>query len=115
MLGGCASPSPAASPSGSSTAVIAPVTVSANDLEGETVTLVVGQVLTIDTGDLAVDSYTGETSDPGVAEFVAGRDDGSATFNPGVRALAPGTTEVEMLNDEGGIPPLRFTVEVGEG
>lgn len=115
-----ASPSaePSTSPSASEspeTPVIAPVTLSANDLQGATVELVVGQSLNIDTGDLAVDSYTGEVADPAVAEFVAGRDDGSATFNPGVRALAVGTTEVTMTNEDGGIQPLEFTVEVSEG
>lgn len=94
--------------------MIAPVTESANDLQGATVQLVVGQALNIDTGDLAVDSYEGEVTDPVVAEFVPGRDDGSATFNPGVLALSVGTTDVEMTNAQGGIEPLRFTVEVTE-
>lgn len=84
----------------------------ANDLQGATVDLVVGQVLNIDTGSLAVDSYSGEVADPSVAEFEKGRDDGSATFNPGVKALAEGTTEVVMTNENGGIQPLTFTVEV---
>ena len=92
--------------------VIAPVAMDANDLQGETVELVVGQVLNINTGDLAVDSYSGEVADPSVAKFVPGREDGSATFNPGVEALAPGTTEVVMKNSDGGIQPLTFTVEV---
>ncbi|TQK19389.1 hypothetical protein FBY40_1887 [Microbacterium sp. SLBN-154] len=98
-----------------STSVIAPVTESANDLQGATVELIVGQVLNIDTGDLAIDSYEGEVADPAVAEFVQGRDDGSATFNPGVRALAEGTTTVTMINQDGGIQPLEFTVEVSAG
>lgn len=97
------------------TSVIAPVTESANDLQGATVELVVGQVLNINTGDLAVDSYEGEVADPAVAEFVQGGDDGSATFNPGVRALAEGTTTVTMTNQDGGIQPLEFTVEVSAG
>lgn len=98
--------------------VIAPVTMSANDLQGATVELVAGQVLNIDTGSLAVDSYSGEVADPAVAEFVPGRSDGGAEFNPGVTALAPGSTEVTMTNEQGGIQPLAFTVEVsarGEG
>ena len=102
-----------ASPAGGD--VVAPVTMDVNDLQGATVDLVVGQALNIDTGDLAVDSYTGEVADPSVAEFVPGRDDGSATFNPGVTALAAGTTEVTMTNDSGGIQPLRFTVSVTAG
>ena len=68
--------------------VIAPVTMDANDLQGATVDLVVGQVLNINTGDLAVDSYSGEVDDPAVAEFVKGYEQGGTTFNPGVKALA---------------------------
>jgi len=97
-----------------SESVIAPVTMDAGDLQGETVDLVVGQVLNINTGDLAVDSYSGEVADPAVAEFVAGYTDGSATFNPGVTALSVGTTEVVLSNSNGGIQDVTFTVEVSE-
>jgi len=85
---------------------------SAGDLQGASIDLVVGQTLNIDTGDLAVDSYTGTVADRAVAEFVAGKDDGSATFNPGVLAQAAGTTSVTMTNKDGGIQPLEFTVVV---
>lgn len=94
--------------------VIAPVTVEANDLQGETVDLVVGQTLNINTGSLAVDSYRGEVADTDVAVFHEGRDDGSAQFNPGVEAVGPGTTTVTMTNENGGIQPLEFTVVVAE-
>ena len=98
----------------SSTPVIAPVTMSAGDLEGEIVELVVGQVLNINTGDLAVYSYSGKVADAGVAEFVKGYEEGGATFNPGVKALAEGTTEVVLSNSDGGIEDVTFTVEVGK-
>lgn len=94
--------------------VIAPVTMEANALQGATVDLVVGQVLNIDTGSLAVDSYSGEVADPSIAKFTAGHEDASATFNPGVEALAAGSTEVTMTNEQRGIQPLRFTVSVSE-
>lgn len=97
----------------SNTPVIAPVTMSAADLQGETVDLVVGQVLNITTGDLAVDSYSGEVADAGVAEFVKGYEEGGTTFNPGVKALAEGSTEVVLSNAEGGIEDVTFTVQVG--
>ena len=96
------------------TPVIAPVTVDANDLQGDTVELVVGQVLNINTGDLAVDSYTAEIADGAILEFVQGREDGGATFNPGFTALKVGETEVTMTNAQGGIQPLEFTVKVTE-
>lgn len=93
--------------------VITPVTMEANDLQGATVDLIVGQVLNINTGDLAVDSYTGEVADTAVAEFVEGTI-GSAETNPGVEALAVGETEVTMKNSDGGIQELVFTVVVTE-
>lgn len=94
--------------------VIAPVTMSANDLQGATVDLKVGQVLNINTGDLAVDSYEAEVSDSSVAEFVQGREDGGATYNPGFTAKAEGTTDVTMTNEQGGIQPLEFTIVVSK-
>lgn len=95
------------------TPVIAPVTMDVGDLQGETVKLVVGQVLNINTGDLAVDSYSGEVADTSVAEFVKGREEGGATFNPGVTALADGSTDVVLSNENGGIQNVTFTVQVG--
>jgi hypothetical protein len=92
--------------------LIAPVTMSANDLQGAKVDLLVGQVLNITTGSLATDSYTGTTADPHVAAFSAGYTKDGATFNPGVTGIAPGTTTVTMKNSNGGIQPLEFTVVV---
>ena len=86
-----------------------------NDLQGATVDLVVGQVLDIDTGSLAVDSYTGEVEDDSVAEFTAGREDGGTTYNPGVTGLAEGTTKVVLSNEDGGIQDVTFTVDVAAG
>jgi len=94
--------------------VIAPVTMDANDLQGATVDLAVGQVLNINTGDLAVDSYSGEVADTAVAEFVEGYEEDGTTFNPGVKALSEGSTTVVMSNSDGGIQDLTFTVDVGD-
>jgi hypothetical protein len=92
--------------------VVEPVVMEAGDLQGETVDLVVGQVLDIDTGSLAVDSYSGEVADPDVAEFVPGHEDGGALYNPSVKALAEGSTKVVLSNSDGGIQDVTFTVEV---
>jgi hypothetical protein len=92
--------------------VIAPVTMGVNELQGANVDLKVGQVLNINTESLAVDSYEAEVSDPAVAEFVQGREDGDATYNPGFTAKAEGTTDVTMTNEQGGIQPLEFTITV---
>ena len=111
-LAACASGSSDAPATPIGTDVIAPVTMEADDLQGATVDLIVGQVLNINTGDLAVDSYSGEVADTSVAKFVAGRKDDDAEFNPGVQALAAGETDVTMTNANGGIQPLSFTVVV---
>lgn len=92
--------------------VVAPVTMNVNSLQGETVELVVGQALNINTESLAVDSYSGDVSDATVAEFVPGRLDGGAEFNPGVTAVAEGETKVTLTNHDAGIQPLEFMVVV---
>jgi hypothetical protein len=94
------------------TPAVAPITVSANDLQGETVEVPLNTVLNINTGDLPVDSYTAEIADESIAEFVQGREDGDAMYNPGFRPLKVGETEVTMTNAEGGIQPLEFTIKV---
>ncbi|WP_368499055.1 hypothetical protein [Herbiconiux sp. A18JL235] len=94
--------------------VITPVTMEANDLQGATVDLIVGQVLNINTGDLATDSYTGEVADTDVATFSKGSSGSGAELNPGVEAVGVGETEVTMTNSDGGIQPLTFTVVVTE-
>ena len=94
--------------------VMAPIVKNVGDLQGDTIDLRVGQVLDIDTGDLDVDSYTATVSDTSIAEFVQGRDDGSAVFNPGITALAPGTTQVVLSNEQGGIEDVVFEVHVDQ-
>jgi len=96
------------------TPVVAPVTVSVKDIQGTTIEVALNQVININTDSLAVDSYTAEIADPSVLEFVQGKDDGSATFNPGLKPLKAGTTEVTLTNEQGGIQPLEFTVTVTE-
>ena len=75
--------------------------------------LVVGQVLNINTGDLAVDSYSGEVADPSVAEFVKGYEEGGATSTR-VQGARRGIDRVVMSNSDGGIQDLTFTVDVGK-
>ena len=114
-LSACSAPSssePANTPIGGD--VITPVSVEANDLQGETVDLIVGQVLNINTGDLATDSYTGVVDDTAVAEFTPGKSDAGAELNPGVTAVGVGDTSVTMKNAQGGIQPITFTVVVTE-
>jgi carbohydrate-selective porin OprB len=94
------------------TPAVAPITVEVGDLQGETVQVPLNSMLNINTGDLDVDSYTAEIADTSIAEFVEGRDDGSATFNPGLKPLKVGETEVVLKNEDGGIQNVTFTLEV---
>lgn len=101
-LAGCAASGP----------VVAPIVVNAGDIQGSIVEVPLNSMLVINTGDLAVDSYTAEVADPSIAEFVQGRDDASASFNPGFTPKAVGETKVTMSNAQGGIQPLEFTLKV---
>jgi len=92
--------------------VVEPVTVDVGQLQGATVEVAMGQIININTGDLAVDSYTAKIGDPSIAEFTQGKTEGDATFNPGIKPLAVGETSVTMTNAQGGIQPLEFTVKV---
>lgn len=99
-------------PESMETEVVAPVTMSVHELQGATVELVTGQALNIHTDELNVESFTGRVSDESVLEFSAGHDDGSAKFNPGVLAVAPGTADVSLVDSREGGSPIEFTVTV---
>ena len=92
--------------------LIAPVTLPLTELPGRTVELRVGQVLNILVGNDPVDGFTGDISDPAVATFVSGHDDGSAQFNPGVTAVGPGTARVTVTTRSTGRAAAVFTVVV---
>lgn len=94
------------------TPVVTPVVVNSDDIQGSIVTVPLNSTLVINTGSLAVDSYTAEIADPSIAEFVQGRDDGSATFNPGLTPKKVGETEVTLSNKDGGIQDVVFTLKV---
>jgi hypothetical protein len=119
-LAGCAASSgtheshePSAS-SGSSPAVGSPVIVDLNDIDGTTIEVPVGNTVDLTGDDDTYTEWMAEIGDESIVEFVPGRDDGSAQFNPGLDALAPGETEVTLDNAETG-KTVTFTVEVSEG
>ena len=106
-LAGCSS-------SGGDSEVIAPVIKSAEELQGSSVELIVGQALDITTGDLPEDSYSAEIADSSIVTFEKGGVRDGATFNPGLMAEKVGETEVTLTNEQGGIQPVEFTVTVVE-
>ena len=92
--------------------VVAPVVVNADDLQGSTVEVPLNSMLVINTGDLDVDSYSAAVADPSIAEWVQGREDATASFNPGLTPKKVGETEVTLSNSDGGIQNVEFTLTV---
>jgi hypothetical protein len=92
--------------------VVAPVTVKIADLNGATVKVALNQVVNLDTGSLATDSYSGTVADTSIATFTPGGKKGGADFNPGLTPHQVGTTEVTLSNSDGGIQDVDFTLTV---
>lgn len=95
--------------------VIAPSSVEVNDLDGTTVGLQIGQTLGIDTGEIAVESFTATISDPAIASFTRGESDADASFNPGFTGESVGTTSVTLDSEDPSFTEtVEFTIEVNE-
>lgn len=91
---------------------VSDIEMKANDLQGETVKVGLDQTLYVNTGDLDVESYTAEVADDTIVEFMPGHNAGDFSAYPGFTPLTVGSTRVTMTNDDGGIQPLEFTIEV---
>lgn len=88
-----------------------PVIVDLGDVDGTTVEVPEGGSIDLTGDDETYTDWTADIADPQVVEFVPGRDDGSAQFNPGLTAESVGSTEVTLDNSESG-DSVTFTVEV---
>lgn len=95
-----------AAPAGSSQA-LPPVMVDVTTAEGTTVEVTMNSTVVFPVEDVAAWSAT--VADPSVVAFTAGKDDGSAMFNPGLTPLATGSTEVTLTD---GTTTVTFTVTV---
>ena len=88
-----------------------PVIVEIDSLDGTTVEVPEGGSVDLTGDDETYTAWTADIADPDVVEFVPGRDDGSAQFNPGLTATSVGETDVTLENGETG-DSVTFTVEV---
>lgn len=104
---GCTDPAGDA-PAESSVGLPAPVMQTPEELDGATVTIAGDRPLVIQVDDPT--AWVGNADDESVAAFVPGSDDGSATFNPGVEAVGPGTTTVTIVGPDE--HEITFTVVV---
>lgn len=95
----------------SSVSVLPPTIVDLSTVGGTTVAVRLGGTIDMNS-DATVTDWTAEIADPAIVSFTPGRTDGSATFNPGLVGMAPGSTEVTMTNSSSG-ETTTFTVTVG--
>ena len=94
--------------------MLPPVVVDLASADGTTVTVAVGGIIDLTGGGDDVADWSAEIADPAVVTFTPGRDDGSATFNPGLTGVAEGSSEVTLTNSSSG-DVVTLTVDVTAG
>lgn len=80
------------------TEALPPVIVEVGELDGATLEISGSQPLVVNAPD-PID-WIGMADDPEVAEFIPGKEDGGATYNPGFEARGPGKTSATMTSPE---------------
>ncbi|QEO14369.1 hypothetical protein FLP10_08015 [Agromyces intestinalis] len=100
-------------PSDTSENVLPPVMVQLDEVDGTTVEVPLDNVIVLQGDDETFTAWEADIADPSIAEFTPGKDDGSATFDPGITPRKVGSTEVTLDNSESG-DTVSFTVEVIE-
>jgi hypothetical protein len=98
-------------PASGGSSVLPPIIEDLNSLDGKTVDMKVGNNIDLTGDSTTYKDWTGEISDPKVAEFIAGKDEGGASFNPGVKALAAGEATVKLTNSTSN-KTVTFTIKV---
>ena len=108
VLAGCSSsddPATDTTTSSESSQMLPPVIVTADQTDASAV---VGDMI-----DIVVDDPVNATiavDNPEVLEITQGKDDGSALFNPGAKALSPGTATIMVTSADGSIRDIVVTV-----
>ena len=108
VLVGCSSsddPATEATTSSETSQMLPPVIVTADQTDASAV---VGDMI-----DIVVDDPVNATiavDNPEVLEIAQGKDDGSALFNPGAKALSPGTATIMVTSADGSIRDIVVTV-----
>jgi PBP1b-binding outer membrane lipoprotein LpoB len=108
VLAGCSSDTESATDTATSsetTQMFPPVIVTADQMD---VAAVVGNMIDIVVDDPVNTTIAVDNSD--VLEITQGKDDGSALFNPGAKALAVGTATVTVTNPDGTTRDIMVTI-----
>jgi hypothetical protein len=103
---------PATTAAASVGTVLPPVIVDLDTVDGTTVEVPQGGNVDLTGDKTTYTDWTAKIADPSVVEFVPGRNSGSASFNPGLKATAPGKTVVTLTNSSSS-KSVTFTVVVG--
>jgi hypothetical protein len=100
-LSACATPTPEPTQSTIGGDIVAPIEINYQDIDGQTVDLVVGQVININYGGINDGEITVEISDPMVVEYSAASYENDTQFSAGLLALSGGESSVTFLFDGG--------------
>jgi len=112
VLAGCSSstdstPSSAAGSTSESVGMLPPVIINVDETAA---TAKVGDFIDILTSDNDIAGISVSTDKPELVELTQARDDGSAIFNPGGKALAAGTAIITVTNPDGTTRDITLTI-----
>ena len=93
-LSACAAPAPEPTQSAIGGDIVAPIELNYQDIDGQTLELVVGQVVNINYGGINDGEVTVDISDPKVVEYSAAAYENDTQYSAGLLALSGGESTV---------------------
>ena len=93
-LSACATPAPEPTETAIGGDIVAPIEINYQDIDGQTIDLVVGQVVNINYGGINDGEITVVVSDPKVVEYSPAAYENDTEFSAGLKALSGGESTV---------------------
>lgn len=120
-LSACATPAPEPEPTNTSTPtesaiggdVVAPIELNYQDITGQTIELVVGQVINVNYGGINEGEITVEIADPAVVSYTASKMEADVQYSAGLTALSGGESKVTFKFNGGEDKVLNVQVLLG--
>ena len=109
-LSACATPAPEPTETAIGGDIVAPIEINYQEIDGQTLELVVGQVVNINYGGINDGEITVSISDPKVVEYSAAAYENDTQFSAGLKALSAGESTVTFTF--AGEDPKELTVQV---
>lgn len=91
--------------------MLPPVIADLSLVDGTTVTVPLERTVDLTGDEESYTAWSAEIADSAIVRFVPGKDEGGASFNPGLTPLVEGSTEVTLTNADTDAT-VSFTVEV---